>query len=186
MNPSTADILVAFENLPTDKVIILPNNENIILAAQAAADLSVKRVSVIPTQSASQGLAAMLRLQPGGDFETVVADMTLAADDIQTGEVTTATRDIEIDGVNVKQGHIIALHNGKLVASATKLETGCKKLLSKIGMQDYELITLFYGEDITRSRAEEIKELIRKTYPKHEVELYEGGQPHYQFIFSIE
>lgn len=186
MNPSTADILAAFENLPTDKVIILPNNKNIILAAQASADLTVKKVAVIPTVSAPQGLAAMLRLKPDGDFELVVKDMTRAMEDIQTGEITTATRDVEIDGVKVQEGHIIALHNGKLVASTKKLDAGCLELLEKIGLDDYELITLFYGENISEDRSAEIADLIRKKYPKHEVEVYEGGQPHYQFIFSIE
>jgi hypothetical protein len=186
MNPSTADILAAFENLPTDKVIILPNNKNIVLAAQASADLTVKQVSVIPSVSAPQGLAAMLRLQPSGDFEQVAASMTAALEDIQTGEITTATRDVEIDGVKVTEGHIIALHNGKLVVSTEDLESGCLELLKKIGMDDYELITLFYGETIREDRAAEIANLIRKEFPKHEVEVYEGGQPHYHFIFSIE
>ena len=115
MNPSTQEIIHAFENLPTDKIIILPNNKNIILTAKAAAELTVKKVAVIPSRSVPQGLAAMMRLIPDGDFESVVAEMTGALDDVETGEVTIATRSVEIDGVQVEEGQIIALHNGKLV-----------------------------------------------------------------------
>jgi hypothetical protein len=186
MNPSTQDILASFENLPTDKIVILPNNKNIIMAAEAAAELTVKQVKVIKSRTVPQGLAAMLRLAPNGDFEETTADMESAMDDVETGELTTATRDVELDGVPVKNGQIIGLHNGKLVIATDSLEDGVKALLEKIGLDDYELVTLFYGSDMTPGGAQEIAELIQENYKGVEVEVQEGGQPHYHFILSIE
>jgi DAK2 domain fusion protein YloV len=186
MNPSTQQIMAAFENLPTNDVIILPNNKNIILAADAAAELTVKNVTVIKSRTVPQGLAAMMRMAPDGDFETVGKEMAAAIDDVHTGEITTATRNVEIDGVKVKEGQIIGLLNGKLIVSATTLEEACTGLLDKIDMDDYELITMFYGNNISEKRVEEIAAMLEEKYPDHEVEVQNGGQPHYQFIFSIE
>ncbi len=186
MNPSTQDIMAAFENLPTNKVIILPNNKNIILAAEAAAELTVKEVHVVKSKTVPQGLAAMMRLAPDGDFEKVAKEMDEAIEEVQTGEITTATRTVEIDGVKVKEGQIIGLLNGKLIVAAPDLEEACLGLLRKIEMDDYELITMFYGNNIKTDQVEQIAGIIEETYPDHEVEIQAGGQPHYQFIFSIE
>ncbi|MBN2500312.1 MAG: DAK2 domain-containing protein [Anaerolineales bacterium] len=186
MNPSTQQIVEAFEDLPTNKIVILPNNKNIVMAAEAAAEISVKDVHVVKSRTVPQGFAAMMRLAPNGDFDQVVADMEAAMQDVETGEITTATRDVEIDGVKVKSGEIIALHNGKLVCSSESLLDGCLGLLEKVGADDYELITMFYGADIDRKQCDEIAAAIQEVYPDHEIEIQEGGQPHYQFIFSIE
>ncbi len=190
MNPSTQEILNAFEPLPTDKVVILPNNKNIILAAQtaaqAAAQTSTKKIAVVPSHTIPQGLAAMLRLIPHGDFDQVIGDMTEALSDVDTGEITTATRSVEIDGVAVEEGQIIGLLNGKLVLAAGTLEDACLGLLAKSCAADHELITLFSGANMPRSDVEQIVEIIRQAYPKQEVEIQEGGQPHYQFIISVE
>jgi DAK2 domain fusion protein YloV len=186
MNPSTQEIITAFEQLPTDKIIILPNNKNIILTAQAAAGLTVKQVAVVPSRSVPQGLTAMLRLAPQGDFDRVVEEMTEALNDVETGEITTATRTVEIDGVEVQEGEIIALHNGKLVLGTTDLEEACLGLLEKAHADRYELITLFYGANVPRNEVNRIVDSIRNAYPEQEVEVQEGGQPHYQFIIAIE
>jgi uncharacterized protein len=186
MNPSTQEIIHAFENLPTDKIIILPNNKNIILAAQNAAQLTVKKIAVIPCKSVPQGLAAILRLIPDGDFNSVVEEMMEAIQEVETGEITTATRSVEIDGVEVKEGQIIALHNGKLVLAASSLEEACLELLGKAGAASREIITLFYGDTLSRGEINRIADIIRSAYPEQEVEVQEGGQPHYQFIISIE
>lgn len=186
MNPSTQEIIHAFENLPTDKIIILPNNKNIILAATNAAQLTVKKVGVVPSKTIPQGLAAMLRLIPDGDFDNIVTEMTAALDDVETGEITTATRTVEVDGVEVKEGQIIGLHNGKLVLSATSLEEACLGLLQKAHASHFEIITLFYGANVSRKEVFRIVDLIRKIYPEQEVEVQEGCQPHYQFIIAIE
>jgi DAK2 domain fusion protein YloV len=186
MNPSTKDILEAFENLPTDKIIILPNNKNIILAANQAKEVTVKQVRVIPSRNVPQGLAAMLHLNPDGDLETVAEKMTRAIDHVVAGEITVATRTVEIDGVNVREGQVIGLLNGKLAVSSDSLEHACLELLEKANAADYELITLFYGTDLKNLEANRIADLVREKYPAQEIEVQEGGQPHYQFIISIE
>jgi len=180
------DILDAFENLPTNKIIILPNNKNIILAAQQAKEVTVKNIYVIPSQNIPQGLAAMMHLNPDGDVEAVAARMTKSIEDVITIEITTATRTVEIDGVSVEQGQVIALVNGKLAISTGSVEESCLGALEKAGTSKHELITLFYGEDILSTEANRIVDLIRAAYPGQEIELQDGGQPHYQFIISVE
>ncbi len=186
MNPSTQEILAAFEDLPTDKIIILPNNKNIMMAAKSAAEVSVKQVEVIPSVTVPQGLSAMLRLIPGQELADVAKDMISAVNDIESGEITTAVRDVEIDGIDVKEGEIISLHNGKLVGSNKTLEDGCLTFLETVKAEDFELITMFHGENISTEDAEKMAEFIQEKFPDQEVELQYGGQPHYQFIFSIE
>jgi len=186
MNPSTQDIIHAFENLPTDKIIIIPNNKNIILAAKAAAELTVKKVAVIPSHTVPQGLAAVLRLIPTGDFDGVVSEMTAALQDVQTGEITTAVRNANVEDIKIQEGQIIALLNEDLVLSASTLEEACLGLLTKANAGDYELITLFYGADVPKQEVNRIADLIRSAYPEQELEIQDGGQPHYPFIVSIE
>ena len=186
MNPSTQDILAAFENLPTDKIIILPNNKNIVMAANQAKDVTVKQVAVVPSRTVPQGLAAMLALQPDGEVDAVAEKMTKALSLVKTGEITVATRTVEIDGVSVKDGQVIALLDGKLVVSAGSVEEGCLGLLEKASAMEHEIITLFYGENMNHSEANRIADIVRAKYPKQEVEVQEGGQPHYQFIISVE
>ncbi|HEY9089955.1 MAG TPA: DAK2 domain-containing protein [Anaerolineaceae bacterium] len=186
MNPSTEEIVRAFEDLPTDKIIILPNNKNIVLAAQTASTVSVKKVAVIPCTSVPQGLSAMLRMAPEGDFDRVVREMTESAKDVITGEITIATRSVEINGVKVEAGEVIGLLNGKLVTSERNLEDACLDLLKKGETDDRERITLFYGDNISRHEVNQIVDKIRAAYPSHEIELHEGMQPHYQFIISVE
>jgi DAK2 domain fusion protein YloV len=186
MNPSTQDILNSFENLPTDKIIILPNNKNIILAANQAKEVTVKKVAVVPTRNVPQGLAAMLSLVPDGDLEAVAQKMIKAIANVKTGEVTVATRTVDIDGVSVKDGQVIALLDGKLVVSAESVEQGVMGLLEKANAADHELVTLFYGEGMPHSEANRIKDVISQKYSNLEVEVQEGGQPHYQFVISIE
>jgi dihydroxyacetone kinase-like predicted kinase len=186
MNPSTQDILNSFENLPTDKIIILPNNKNIVMAANQAREVTVKQVMVVPSKTVPQGLSAMLSLHPDGDLQSVADKMTKALEHVRTGEITTATRSVEIDGVKVESGQVIALLDGKLVAAAGSVEEGCLELLEKAGAAEHELITLFYGQDITHAEANRIADVIRARYSGQEVEIQEGGQPHYQFIISVE
>ncbi len=186
MNPSTKDILDSFENLPTDKIIILPNNKNIILAAQQAKNVTVKKVYIVPSHNVPQGLAAMMHLNPDGEVEAVADKMTKAMMDVITLEITTATRSVEIDGVSVEEGQVIALLNGKLAMSAGSVEEACLGTLEKAHAADYELITLFYGKDQTLAEANRISDVVRSKYPAQEIELQDGGQPHYQFIISVE
>ena len=186
MNPSTQDILNSFENLPTDKIIILPNNKNIVMAANQARDVTVKKVAVVPSRTVPQGLAAMLALHPDEELNAIAEKMTKALEQVRTGEITTATRSVEIDGVKVESGQVIALLDGKLVASAGSVEEGCLQLLEKAQAAEHELITLFYGQDTSHAEANRIADVIRKAYSGQEVEVQEGGQPHYQFIIAVE
>ena len=186
MNPSTQELLAAFENLPTDKVIILPNNKNIILAAQAAKEVTVKDVYVVPSRTVPQGLAAMLMHNPEGDPQKVAKKMEKSIADVRTGEITTATRTVEIDGVNVETGQVIALLDGKLVLAAGSVEEACLGLLEKADIEDYELITMFVGADYSRSEANRVADVVQEKYSDQEVEMQDGGQPHYQLILSIE
>src|SRR5512142_1600044 len=186
MNPSTQDILNSFEDLPTDKIIILPNNKNIVMAANQAKDVTVKQVAVVPSKTIPQGLSAMLSFHPDGELNAVSGKMTKALENVRTGEITTATRSVEIDGVKVETGQVIALLDGKLVASAGSVEEGCLQLLEKAKAEEHELITLFYGQDMPHADANRIADVIRSRYAVQEVEVQEGGQPHYQFIISVE
>ena len=186
MNPCTKDLLDAFENLPTDKVIILPNNKNIILTAEQARAVTVKQVKIIPTHNIPQGLAAMMHLNPDADLDTVTNKMMRAIEEVIAIEITTATRSVEIDGVLVEQGHVIALINGKLAVSTDSVEHACLEALQKANTAEYELITLFHGEQLPPAEANRIVDVIRSAYPAQEIEVQDGNQPHYQFIISVE
>lgn len=186
MNPSTQEILNAFENLPTDKIVLLPNNKNIIGAAENAAELTVKKVAVIPSKTIPQGLASMLRLSPHGNFDEVVQEMIAALDEVESGEITQATRSVEINGVSVKEGEFIALLNNKLVYASSSLEATCLGLLEHGHAEHFELITMFYGMEMEPSVVTQIEDAVRRAYPMHEIEIKDGGQPHYHFIISLE
>ena len=186
MNPSTQDILSSFENLPTDKVIILPNNKNIVMAANQAKDVTVKQVAVVPTRSVPQGLTAMLALQPDGEVDSVAEKMIKALAAVKTGDITVAVRNVEIDGVNVKEGQVIALLDGKLVASSNSVEEAVAVFLEKANAAEHELITFYYGQDMPPAEANRIADVMREKYGEQDIEVQEGGQEHYQFIISVE
>lgn len=186
MNPSVKELVAAFENLPTDRIIILPNNKNIILAAQNAAKVSVKQIGIIPTRNAPQGFAAMLMLVPDGTLEENEEAMNEAITEVHTGEITVATRTVEIEGVQVEKGEVIGLYDGKLTISASSVEEALKALFGKVNMGEFERITLFYGEGMTQTRVNTLVDQVRKDYPGHEIEVHDGGQPHYQLIIAFE
>lgn len=186
MNPSTQEILGAFENLPTDNVIILPNNKNILLAARQAAELTVKRVKVVPSLSIPQGVAAMFALDPDADFEAVAQAMNSAIEEPQSAELTRATRSAEIDGVRVRQGQVIGMLDGRLVAAGDDLESTLMDVLELAVSDEAELITMYYGADLTPGQSNQIADKVRETWPDLEVEVIEGGQPHYQILMAIE
>jgi uncharacterized protein len=186
MNPSTEEILRAFENLPTDKIIILPNNKNIIMAANAVINITVKKVIVIPSFSIPQGLSAMLRFSPDSDLDYIAGEMTKAIKEVESGEITISTRNVEIDNIRVQKDQVIALLNDKLVYSASTIEDALLGLLEKANTNDHERITLFHGANISQNEVNRIADILRATYPSIEIEIHEGGQPFYQFIVSIE
>jgi dihydroxyacetone kinase-like predicted kinase len=187
-NPSTEEFLKAFDGLPTDDIIVLPNNKNIILAAQQAASLSSKQVRVVPSRTVPQGIAALLRLAPdgAGDLETVSADMVSALGSVETGEVTTASRTVEINDVAVQEGDIIGLHNGVLAASGHAVTEVVMRLLEIMAARERELITLYSGGEVTPEAAEAVAGAVRAAYPAATVEVHAGGQPYYHYILSVE
>jgi len=186
MNPSTEEILHSFENLPTDKVIILPNNKNIIMAAQQATELTVKDVAVIPSVSIPEGICALFALEREGPFENTVEAMKSSLNDIQSAELTIATRSVEIDGVQVQQGQVICLLDGHLAHAGNNLEEVLLETLKKANVERAELITLYYGSDLTPMQANQIADNLRQRWPQQEVEVIDGGQHHYHLIVSIE
>jgi len=148
--------------------------------------LTVKRVRIVPSRSIPQGIAAMIAHNPQGDLEAVAKSMQSALEEVETGEITSATRTVEIDGVPVREGQIIGLHNGKLVTAGDDLSATFDSLLAAMGAAERELITLYYGEGVTAAEANALADHMRAEYPAQEIELHAGGQPHYHYIISAE
>jgi len=192
MNPSTQDLLEAIESVPAERVIVLPNNSNVILAAEQARTLSVDRfsptkpVAVIPSRSIPQGIAALLAINYQADFETNVATMTSVMKDIETGEVTTASRSTTVNGIDVTDGQIIGLHNGELKVTGSTVEKVVQALLKEMNTAQREIITLYHGEPISESDAYALADLLQQDWPDLEIEIIAGGQPHYHYILSVE
>jgi dihydroxyacetone kinase-like predicted kinase len=187
MNPSTEEIADAITNLPTDKVVILPNNKNILLTAQQAIELNnSKQVRIIPTTTIPQGIAALLALDPQGDLEEIAAAMKSSSEMVETGEITTATRNVTLEGIKIKQGQIIGLHNDILRVAGDNITDVVVNLLDKMGAGDLELITLYHGADVNPRDAHTLVERLSEIYPNHDIELRSGGQPHYFYIISAE
>jgi dihydroxyacetone kinase-like predicted kinase len=186
MNPSTEQILEAINGLPTDRVVVLPNNKNIILAAQQAAGVSDKQVRVVPSASVPQGMAALLSLEAGGDLDRVAEGMTQAIGAVKTLEITSATRSVSLDGVRVKKGQYIGLLDDQLVVASDDLWEATRSLLGAAQADSADLITVYSGEDLTPQLFGQIAEQIRSAFPEQEVELLDGGQPHYPLMLSVE
>lgn len=185
-NPSTKEILQAIGEVPTDKIIVLPNNKNIILAAEAARDLSAKQVAIIPTRTMPQGVGAMLALNPNGELDAVAGDMEFASQDVASGEITVATRTVTLDGVDVAEGQVIGLANGRLCTSGDNMNDVFMATLEAMELNDRELLSVYYGEDTNKADAETLLEQVEEKYPDVEVELLHGGQPHYYYILGAE
>lgn len=186
MNPSTQQILEAIEGLNVEKVIVLPNNINVVMAARQARELSQKEVVVVPTRTIPQGISAVLAFNHQVDLETNAQMMEQAAHSVLTAEITTATRAAQINGVSVEEGEFIGLLDEDLTASGGTVEEVVREMLRQMQADEYEIITIYYGEDIADTGAERLTEEIRASYPGQEVELVDGGQPHYHYILSAE
>lgn len=186
MNPSTEELLQAIEALPTHEVVVLPNNSNVILTAQQAQQLSTKRVEVVPSRTIPQGISALLAFNLQASLAENVAQMTRALDSIATGEVTRAVRDANVEGVEVKAGDIIGLLNDVLTTKGETAEEVVKLLLAQMDAHEAEVITLYYGADVTAEAAKALGGELMRLYPDQEVEVIFGGQPHYHYIVSAE
>ena len=185
-NPSIEEIFQAIQEIPTDKVIVLPNNKNIILAAEGARDLSSKEVAVVPTRTTPQGFSALLALNPDGNLSETVAAMVAMAAEVATGEITRATRSVTIDGVAVSEGEMIALVDGRLCASGPDMSAVLPQMLTAMSMEDREIVSLYFGSVVQRADAEMLATQIEAAYADVEVEIHEGGQAHYFFILGAE
>ena len=186
MNPSTAQILDAVEQMASDQVIILPNNKNILMSAQQVIEVSEKRVMVVPTRSIPQGISALLALDQGVSLESNADAMKESALDVITGEITWATREVQLNGIDVHEGDAIGLLEDELVVDAKSFDEAVHWLLAEADLDDCELVTLYYGEQVIASQAQDLADQLLEAYADLEFEVVEGGQPHYPYIISME
>ncbi|MFC2034965.1 DAK2 domain-containing protein [Chloroflexota bacterium] len=186
MNPSTKDLLQAVKAVESDKVIILPNNKNIVLAAEQVQSLTDKTVEVLQTKTIPQGVAALLAFDYEADFETNTQLMREATSTVKTIEITQAVRSAQLDGLSIKKKQCIGLLDGELLAAGKNTIDILSKILAKLNLQRTEIITIYYGADSELAEVEQVNTGIREQYPQLQVEVVRGGQPYYNYIVAIE
>jgi fatty acid kinase len=186
MNPSTQDLLEAVESCPAEKVILLPNNGNVILSARQVPQLTSKQVYIIPSDSLPQGVGALLAFNFEADFETNCRAMERAIAGVQVAEITQAVRTVQIDGVSVNEGDIIGLVNNRLVTSGREMGAVLLDTVGRLNAGECEILTIYYGADVSAQTADETARRIKERYPTPEIEVVEGGQPYYAYIISAE
>jgi len=186
MNPSTKDILQAVESTYSDKVIILPNNKNIIASAEQVQALTEKKIKVVPTRSIPQGVVALLAFDYEADFKANAEIMEQALASVKTIEVTRSVRATKINGLKIKRKQPIGLLDGELIAVGDTNPEVIDHLLSRLELEKAEVITIYYGEDTDPAEAEQIGADITGRYPQLQLEVIRGGQPHYSYIISVE
>ncbi len=187
MNPSTDDILKAIHATPARTVFVLPNNKNIIMAAEQAVNLADRNVCVLPTRTIPQGISALMAFDESNTFTDNRMEMIKAIERVSTGQVTFAARDSEYEGHNIKKGEIMAFNNGKIQFAEKDVNKAAYKLAKKMTKSDTSYITVIYGADVTEEQAESlIESLEAKLGSKIEIMLVNGGQPVYYYIISVE
>ncbi|MCR4842803.1 MAG: DAK2 domain-containing protein [Eubacterium sp.] len=187
MNPSTDDITRAAESVNAKTVFVLPNNKNIILAANQAADLiEDKKIIVVPTTNVPQGITALVNFVPDMSAEENLEHMNEGRQFIKTAEVTYAVRDTTIEGVEIKENDFMAIGDNGLLAAEGDIKTAVSVAFDKLLDEDSEIISIYYGEDVTEEAAQEILEIAEEKGPDCDVELYSGGQPVYSYFISVE
>ena len=186
MNPSVRDLMDAIDSTSADTVYVLPNNKNIVPAAKQAAEQSSKSVHVVETVSIPQGIAALFDFDPEGEADENVEGMEDARREVKSGEITRAARDASIEGVDVRQGQFLALLDGKPRAAGDDLNGVLVDLISGAGVTTESLVTLYWGEMLSSTDAESASQALQAVYDDLEVDVHHGGQPHYEFIVSIE
>ena len=186
MNPSTEDIMKAIKEVNAKNIFIFPNNKNIQLAAKQAAELAEENVFVVESKTAPQGLAAVMVYNPQASAEENFANMQEVLSTVSTLEVTHAVRDTNIEGVEIKKDEFMGIRNGKIVVSNLSLNTVLEELLEKSLDEDFEIVTLYLGEESTEEYTDFLEQLIEEKYPDVEVELIESGQPVYPYIIGVE
>ena len=186
MNPSTEDFMKAIESLHARNIIILPNNSNIIMAANQAKELSDKNIIVIPTKNVAQAFASLVTFDGDATAEENEANMVEALSTVKSGQVTYAVRDTVINDIEVKEGNIIGLAEGKLLAAGEEVNEITTDLIGKLVDEDSAIITLFYGEDTSKEDAEALASDLEEKFEDIDVELHYGGQPLYYYLISVE
>lgn len=186
MNPSTEDIVKAIEEVNAEKVIILPNNSNIVMAARQAASVVDQEVIVIPSKTVPQGMTALLAFNPSADLAENEAAMNEALSHVKTGQITYAVRDTSIDGLELEVGDFMGIADGKIIVKDQDKMEAAKKLLTSMIDEDAEILTILQGEDVTDEDAAALTEYVESTFEDVEVEVHKGDQPLYSFIFAIE
>ena len=187
MNPSTEDILKAIHSVPAQTVFVLPNNKNIIMAAEQSVRLADRKVIVLPTRTIPQGITAMLNYDPEATAEDNAVTMDMAAQGVSTGSITFAARNSDFEGHKIKRGDILAMDNGKLSFVEKDVEKATIKLAKQMMKRDSSFITIIYGEGVTAEEAEKVAEEVQKRAPKSaEVSVLEGNQPVYYYFISVE
>ena len=186
MNPSTQDMLECINKVNAEHIFILPNNKNIIMAANQAAEITEKDVRVIPTKSIQQGVTCLTMFNGDADVDSNEEELKEIMESVKSGSITYAVRDTEMDGLVIKEGNILGLQESKIVEVGTEKFEVTEKVLDKMIDEDSELITLFYGKDVSE---EEVNEFVSKLEDKYEdldIQCYEGNQPLYYFLMSVE
>ncbi|MFC1987160.1 DAK2 domain-containing protein [Chloroflexota bacterium] len=186
MNPSTKDFLQAVEVVMSDKVIILPNNKNIVLTAEQVHSLTKKRIEVVPTQTIPQGIAALLTFDYEADFETNARLMREAQSTVKTIEITRAVRSTQLNSLKIKKRQAIGLLDGELLAAGDDTIDVLSKMLAKLDLGKAEIVTIYYGADTELAEAEQVSASIREQHSQLQVEIVRGSQPYYNYIISIE
>ena len=186
MNPSTATLVEAIKKSPTDSVIVLPNNKNIVMAARQAAELSEKDVHVIETRSVPQGIAALIALNQDASLEENAEAMTDAVTQIHSGEVCAAVRTVRLGQVDVREGEYIAIVDGELIASRPSVPEAVQAALERMVNNDTSLITLYPGEDASEADAQTLSMSLEGRFPDVEVQVVRGDQPYYDYFLPAE
>ena len=187
MNPATEDILAAIQSVPAKTVFVLPNNKNIIMAAEQAQKLADRQVVVLPTRTVPMGITALLNFDPSATVEANTINMMSAADKVSTGLITYAARDSEYDGKRIRKGEIMALENGKIVSTSNDITKATYRLARGMCKKDSSFVTIISGCDVSDEDAEKVTEIVKAKCPNHvEVSHIRGGQPVYYYMISVE
>jgi DAK2 domain fusion protein YloV len=186
MNPSVQEILAAVNSSGYRELIILPNNPNIILTAKHVQELTPHTVAVVPTESAPQGIGALLAFNFQADMQTNIAAMSQAAHSVHTIEVTRSVRDAEVDGLNVRSGEFLGIYDGHVIGAAANAEDALLAVLSQAPVDGLEIVTIYHGVGASLDGVEDVAAQIREAHPGLDVEVVEGGQPHYPYVASLE
>jgi len=186
MNPSTQDILDSINKINAENIFVLPNNKNIIMAANQAAELTDKNIIVIPTKTIPQGITCVTIFDAETGLEENVEAMKQAIANVSTGQVTYAVRDTEMDGININEGDILGIVEGKISQVGSDIYDVCQSIITNMCNEDSELITIFYGEGADETQVKLLVEALEEKYPDKDIQSYNGKQPLYYFIVSVE